>query len=101
MRNIASRLGAAIGLVAVLAFSSPLAAQTRHGRGRVLRYEAVWIERSQAAMREPARWRKGAWGRPVVVVRVGWAPRFPEWRPLAARPLPWRRAVWMRSAGPI
>ena len=110
MSGIGSRLGAMIGALGIVACASPLAAQTWRHHGRLLRYEAVWVERSQASMRGPARWftlpgpavrarlvetrpiwrpwQEAAWG------RAAW--RRAEWRRAAWRPQRWRRPRWRR-----
>ena len=81
MSGITSKVRAAVAAIGMLACASPLAAQARHHqRGRALRYEAVWMERSQFAMRGPVRWQRDGYRVPVVVVaRHPWAPRA-AWR---------------------
>ena len=108
--GITSKLSAAFGALVVVACASPLTAQTWHQRGRLLRYEAVWVERSQAALRGPGRWFGVARRGPVVVVagapwvrpRVWWLRRPAPWPLVFARPLPprWiRRPAYARPWG--
>ncbi len=86
MSSMTSKVCAAIGALGIVACASPLAAQTWHHRGRVRRYEAVWLERSQAAARGPARW----YG-PVPPGRVAVVTGAPWLRP---------RMYWVRPIGP-
>ncbi len=97
MKGIGSRLGAMIGALGIVACASPLAAQTWRHHGRLLRYEAVWVERSQAAMRGPAPWLTVPG--PAVRARLAetrWIRR--PWRAAAWRQAAWRRAAWRRAA---
>jgi hypothetical protein len=122
--GITSKIRAAVAAIGLLACASPLAAQSWHHRGRALRYEAVWLERSQAALRGPARWYVERYRSPAAVLagqawvpRRGWlAPRAygprrvvvvgprGRWiaRPwLAPAPRAWRRPVVLRRPGVI
>ncbi len=110
MSKVTSRIRAAVGALAILAFASPLAAQTHH-RGAQMRYAAQWVQRNHGAFRYAAayrvprwraarfgwgyravapRWGVGAWYAPP---RYGWRRAYvrPVYRPLR-RPRPWRRA---------
>ncbi len=87
MSSITSKVCATIGALGIVACASPLAAQTWHHRGRVLRYEAVWLERSQAAARGPARWYGPVPpGRVAVVTGAPWLRPWMYWvRPIGPR----------------
>jgi len=85
--TITSRIRAAVGALGIVAFASPLAAQTHH-RGAEMRYAAQWVGRSQASVRQfrvwpGARWWRPRYARALVVAGPAW------------RPGPWRRA-WIR-----
>ncbi len=120
MTGFTTRVRAAVAAAGLLACASPLAAQTRHYRGRALRYEAVWLDRSQTVVRGPVRWYRGGATVPVVVVaRTPWVPRrvllaprfYPPRRDVlfgprarwVVRPRPVARpfAAWRRERWPI
>ena len=73
MRNITSRIRAAVGALGILAFASPLAAQTHHHRSE-MRVVAQWVGRSQGAARAQMGWRRaGAWRMGALAWRGGYA----------------------------
>ena len=122
MSKITVQVRAIVGAMGVLAFASPVAAQTHH-RGAEMRYAAVWVQRSGGVWRDArpirgARWHAAGWGHGyrafaprwgyrVMPPRWGyrvWDPPFPPrmWpRPWVLPPYrairrPWRRA-WISA----
>jgi len=91
--KITMRVRAVIGAMGILAFASPVAAQTHH-RGAEMRYAAQWVQRG-GAWRDArpirgARWRAAGWGYGyrafaprwgyrVVAPRWGYGVRAPRW----------------------
>jgi len=98
VRNVTSRIRAAIGVLGILAFASPLAAQTPHRRGE-MRFAAQWVERRGALQRQ-MRWRQAAQWR---MAGMGWQRGYAVgygWRAGALRRPLVRRVVVARYAGP-
>ena len=90
MSKITMQVRAVIGAMGVLAFASPVAAQTHH-RGAEMRYAAQWVQRSGGAWRgarpiRVQRWRAAGWG-------YGYRAFAPRWgyRVMAPR---WGYRVW-------
>jgi hypothetical protein len=90
--TITSRIRAAVGAFGIIAFASPLAAQT-HRHGADMRYAAQWVGRSQAGLRVHRAWAMRGWR----VERFGWR-RGVAVGPARRGPL-WRRAWVPRGFG--
>lgn len=88
MSGITARIRAVVGALGVIAFASPLSAQTHH-RGAEMRVAAQWVGRSQSGFRVQRPWPVRGWR----AERFGWrwgAAAGPGWRAPG-----WRRA-WIR-----